>query len=457
MNVDPSRESLPEHMSFPSSTVGNFVSGEPAWQKFLIPTLVFVWPFVYFWRQVIPFKGQYIAIGNDFKKWYYVYKIYLLDHLSHFHLPLWSPAEAAGFPFYSSPLTQTFYPLNLFLAIFYNLAGGYTRLDHQIFTILGISIFALGLFFWLRQLNLNWRAVLFATLVMSVSFKMAEILRFTNAVHTAAWYPWILFSITKILQKTSVNKLAIYGLILAFFIICFLTAGYPYYIYCSLFIFTPYLLIFLIPNLRHKFFGYQTISFNKSLVTLLVSSLFSILICIPYLYNMNLLMKETVGRGGGNFQFSTDISSNFVDTISSLIFPPIANPGGWFYFGIFGLFFISLYFFRGLSDIYLAYTNPTNLEKQNNLPRYQDPWIIILFLVWIGIIIYITYGKNSALFIFLWKYMPFFSSFRYWNRMNIILVPIIGWLLAIAYNHFEVLISQSKNPKNKRIASYFIV
>jgi hypothetical protein len=457
MNIEPRRESLPEYKSFPSSTDRNCISYEPAWQIFLISVFVFIWPLVYFWRQIVPFKGQYIAIGNDFKKWYYVYKIYLLDHLSQFHIPLWSPAEAAGFPFYSSPLTQTFYPLNLFLVIFYNLAGGYTRLDHQVFTILGVSIFSLGLFFWLRQLNLNIRAVLFATLVMSVSFKMAEILRFPNAVHTAAWYPWILFAITSILQKQSVKELAVSGFLLFFFLTCFFTGGYPYYIYYSLFLFFPYLLLFLIPKLRHKFFGRQTIRLTNSLLTLLVSSIFSILICMPYLYKINLLLKETVGRGGGDFQFATDISSNYVDTIGSLIFPPIANPGGWFYFGILGVFLISLYFFLGLSGVYFSYTNPSELEKQENRFGYPDPWIIVLFLVWMGTIIYITYGKNSALFIFLWKYMPFFSPLRYWTRMNIILVPILGWLLAIAYNYFEVLISQSKNVKNKRLAAYVLL
>jgi hypothetical protein len=457
MNADPSRESLPDRKSFPSSTDGNFVSCEPAWHKFLISTLVFVWPFVYFWRQVIPFKGEYIGIGNDFNQWYYVYKIYLLDHLSHFHIPLWSPAEAAGFPFYSSPLTQTFYPLNLFLVIFYNLAGGYTRLDHQVFTILGLSIFSLGLFFWLRQLNLNLRAVLFATLVMSVSFKMAEILRFPNAVHTAAWYPWILFSITSILQKQSVKELAGYGFLLVFFLICFFTGGYPYYIYYSLFLFPPYLLIFLIPQFRHKLFVKPIIELKKTLLTLLFFSLFSLTACGFYLYKMNLLLKETVGRGGGYFKFATKISSNYVDTIGSLIFPPIANPEGWFYFGTFGVFLISLYFFRGLSGVYCSYTNPTDIEKPKNRHPYQDPWIIVLFLIWMGTIIYITYGRNSALFIFLWKYMPFFSRLRYWNRLNIILVPIISWLLAIAYNHFEELISQSKNLRNKRKASYAIL
>lgn len=456
MNTEPHRASLPKYKSFPKSTDGNSVSYEPAWRIFLISVFVFMWPLLYFWRQVIPFKGQYIAIGNDFKKWYYVYKIYLLDHLSHFHIPLWSPAEAAGFPFYSSPLTQTFYPLNLFLVIFYNLAGGYTRLDHQIFTILGVSIFALGLFFWLRQLNLNWRAVLFATLVMSVSFKMAEILRFPNAVHTAAWYPWILFAITSILQKRSVKELVGYGFLLAFFLICFFTGGYPYYIYYSLFLFPPYLILFLIPKLRHNLFGIQTLKLTNSLLTILVSSIVSILICTPYLYQTNLLLKETVGRGGGDFEFATDISSNYVDTIGSLIFPPIANPGGWFYFGTFGVFIILIYVFHGLVG-YFLYTNSTELGEQNNLPRYQYPWIIVLFLVWIGTIIYITYGKNSALFIFLWKYMPFFSPLRYWSRMNIILVPILGWLLAIAYNYFEELISKIENVRNKHRAAYIIL
>ncbi len=73
MNADPNRESLPNCKLFPGSRDDNFVNCELAWQKFLIPMFVFIWPLLYFWRQVIPFQGQYIAIGNDFKKWYSVF------------------------------------------------------------------------------------------------------------------------------------------------------------------------------------------------------------------------------------------------------------------------------------------------------------------------------------------------------------------------------------------------
>ncbi len=456
MNAKSSRKNLSGQNSFTDHKAINLSKYERVWQKILLPIFIFIWPLVYFWRQIIPIKGQYIGIGNDFKKWYYVYKIYLLDHLIHFKIPLWSPSEATGFPFYSSPLTQTFYPLNLFLAIFYKLAGGYTRLDHQVFTILGVSIFALGLFFWLRELNLNLRAVLFATLVMSVSFKVSEILRFPNAVHTAAWYPWILFAITSIFQKQSLKGLLGYGLLLFCFMICFLTGGYPYYIYYSLFLFPPYILIFLIPKLRDKLFVKQFGELINSIITLLISVVLSVLICAPYLYQVNQLLKNTVGREGGNLNFSTNLSFTYVDTIGSLIFPPIANAEGWYYFGILGVLLILLYYLSGLFDIKFLSIKSPDIEEKENLSRYQDSWVKLLFLLWFCTITYITYGSNSYLFSFLWKYLPFFSRLRIWSRMNIILVPIIAWLLAIAYEHFEQHISRKKSFKNKLQTTYII-
>ena len=64
----------------------------------------------------------------------------------------------------------------------------------------------------------------------------------------------------------------------------------------------------------------------------------------------------------------------------------------------------------------------------------------LMLLAWIGLITYITYGRASYLFIFLWYHVPMFSSLRVWSRMNIILVPILAWMLALAYSHFESLL-----------------
>jgi len=51
------------------------------------------------WRPVIPFRGTIAATGNDFIQLYWVYKAYLLDYLTRFSVPLWSPSEGAGCPF----------------------------------------------------------------------------------------------------------------------------------------------------------------------------------------------------------------------------------------------------------------------------------------------------------------------------------------------------------------------
>src|SRR5512134_3652449 len=145
--------------------------------------LLAVWPFVYFLPVVCAGVGPCLGLANDFPFLYYDYKPYLLDGLSRLRLPLWSPSEAAGFPLYSNPFAQAFYPLNLPLAAFYVLAGGYSPLDHQRFTVLGVSILCVGLFFWLRALGAPQRAAAVAAAVLAVSFKIAEILRFPNAVH----------------------------------------------------------------------------------------------------------------------------------------------------------------------------------------------------------------------------------------------------------------------------------
>jgi len=77
-------------------------------QRWLPPLAAFLWLFLFFIRFIVPITGHYQAIINDFSNVYYPSKPYLLDRLIHLNIPLWSPAEAAGYPFYSSPIAQFF-------------------------------------------------------------------------------------------------------------------------------------------------------------------------------------------------------------------------------------------------------------------------------------------------------------------------------------------------------------
>ncbi len=70
------------------------------WQSLAIHLAILTWPFIYLIEYIVPFKGRYTYIFNDFGPHYYNYKSYYLAHLAHGQLPLWSPTEAAGYPFF---------------------------------------------------------------------------------------------------------------------------------------------------------------------------------------------------------------------------------------------------------------------------------------------------------------------------------------------------------------------
>jgi hypothetical protein len=402
--------------------------------KFFLPAVVFCWPVLYLFNHVFPVNGRYTALGNDFIALYYKYKIYLLAHLADFSFPLWSPAESAGYPFYSSPFTQAFYPFNLLLAGWYKIFGGYNPLDHQVFTVLGVSIFALGLFMWLRLVNSSLRAVVFAVLVMSVSFKVTEILRFPNAVHTAAWYPWILYAITQIFFSRSLKTAVFAGIGLTFFMVCFFTGGYPYYVYYGLFLFAPYVLVFILRPLRLRFFGNRQIHWKRAFATLTAAAGTALLLCSPYFLAIWRLMAETTRRAGGDFAHSTDQVFDLEDTLGSLVYPPAAQTEGWYFFSVTGLLVIFLYMFSSRKAARNAEQMPSTW------PSPCDLWIKLFFVLWLGVITYISYGHHSYLFVLLWKFMPGFSSLRIWPRLNIILVPIFAWLLSLAWVYFESVI-----------------
>ena len=418
--------------------------------RFLLPAAVFCWPLLYLFRHVVPkSNGEYAAIGNDFILLYYKYKVYLLACLSDFHLPIWSPAEGAGYPFYTNPFTQAFYPLNLLLVPWYKISGGYNPLDYQFFTVIGISIFALGLFLWLRLINTNLRAVIFSVLIMSVSFKVTEIIRFPNAVHTAAWYPWILYALTKILLSQSLKDAAVNGVLLTFFLICLFTGGYPYYVYYGIFLFIPYLIAFIIQPLRQRLFGPCPINFRRAFATFILAGGAALVICAPYIIGIKRLMAETIDRAGKDFGYSTAHIFNFEDTLGSLVYPPATSTEGWYFFSIAGLLLIGLYMFTGRTVI--------NKDKGKRLgeeaPALRDHyelWVKLFFIIWFCIITYISYGRHSYLFKLLWNYMPGFSSLRVWGRLNIILVPILAWLLSIAYAWFELLLSGKMTTADKK-------
>jgi len=376
-------------------------------------------PFLYLLPYVLPFgiSGFDISVGNDFRILYYNYKVYLLHFLSRLELPYWSPSEASGYPFFSNPFTQFYYPLNIPLALYYKLTGGYTSADHVRFTVLAFSIFSAGIFKWLRTFNLGLVPAFLSAFIVTASIGSLETLRFPNAIHTLCWIPWILFSVNRIFLAENKSGYIKYSFLLLVCIVCSVTAGYPYYLYYSLFIFAPYFIFFFFGYTRSNILKLEIKKTLSPAAAIIITSVIATVVCYPYLHSVSDLMNQTNGRSGGNYEYSTSSSETPLSTLGSLLYPPLSSIQTGFYLGLMSLFVLLVYFVK---------TNKTAGESKET-----RKWFL---LIWIVLLVYITYGSGSLLFNLLWKYMPFFSSLREWGRMNKILLVLFSWLLAVAYS-----------------------
>lgn len=398
-----------------------------------------IWPYVF----LAPYTQNKINIGNDFHYLYFNYKVYLLAMWGQGHFPLWSPTEGAGFPFFSNPFAQSFYPLNLIYLAYYKLAGRFVEWDYQIFTIFALSIFGTGLYLWLRRLRITTWVALLAVMVAVSSLKVTELLRFPNAAHSAAWMPWLLYAAT---LAASRRHLVAGAAVFAVALVMLLTAGYPYFIVYAVFLIVPYLLAMNISVTRRALFVAEPekVSGRAAYATWLGgAALAAALIAFPSLQHTQSLMAQTVDRGTPNFDYATEHLFGPLSTLGSWIFPPSASMEGWYYFGMATTLIIAFY----LVCVALRY---------RFTPR-DGPFLATVG-GWMVLVIYFTWGRDSALFTWVWQHVPVLNQMRVWGRMNIILVPAIALLLATALTRYaDVLREPRLQVSSKKPALVFTV
>ena len=388
-----------------------------------------VWPFLFLLPYVVPFGHSYAGIGNDFNPLYVQYKLFWLMARAADHVPLWSPSEACGYPFYPNPFPAVLYPLNLVLLAMYRLLGGYSMLDHQRFTILGISIFTCGLYAWLRMgLRFDRRASLLSALVIGCSYRMTELLRFPNAIHVAAWYPWALLALHGILPAKTLRRAGPWMVMLGIALYNMTTAGYPYLTYYAIFLLIPYGLLFANARWRTAVLGPGPAATRLGIGTAAGVIAITMAVLLRYLLDLVHVMNGTTSRMGGDWLFSTHYKFLPIDTLGSFLYPPASNLEGIFYIGAIGSLLIWTFLVR---------------------PTKDRRWSEGVLLSWIAAISMISYGSISPLFRLLWHVVPGFNRLRVWGRISVILLPLLALLLAKAFSEWEAVMGAPKGQLDR--------
>ena len=388
-----------------------------------IVLILLVAPYLY----LFPHTFQFIEMGNDFELLYYSYKKYIFEFVKIGELPLWSPSEALGYTLIFNPFAQYFYLPSWLLYSLGLLIGDLSKHTYFLYTIFGLSIYNVGQYFWLRKLNIDKKYCLLATIITCFGLKLTEILRFPNAVHTFAWFPWILYSITLSLQNSKTIKSSIIILISTLMV---LTAGYPYYILYGFILFSFYFFFINIPKVKVQI-GHNFVknSFHKSFFTCLLPALIAFLIVLPWFSGISDVMEITRDRNLNDIKFSYILGSSFLDQVGSWILPPISIAEGHYYFGAIISMLIMYYF-------YCFFTGKIN----NSIEKY----FLIFFLVFFIFNFQIAAPKSSLIFDSLWSNFEIFQNFRAFCRMNILLVPLMSVLICYSIKNLD------DNPVNKK-------
>ena len=410
--------------------------------KIIIYSLLIFFPFV----ALSPFTFQFIEVGNDFELYYYAYKKYIFEFLKFGHFPLWSPVEAAGYSLIFNPLAQSVYLPSWVLYLFSFLIGDLSKYSFLIYTISAISIFNIGLYLYLRTFNINFKIVLTTVLITSFSLKVTELLRFPNALHAFAWFPWILYGINSVLLNFNYKKNFI-----IIFVSCLmlLTAGYPYFIFYGTVLFSSYFVfLLLIPNKENLFFkqNIKILSNKNFILKCFYPSFLAIIVSSPWILKISQLMNITRGRNVSDYNFSLQGSTNLYDQLGSWVYPPISIAEGWYYFGATSVFLIIIIF------VFTIFFSNKNKKNDLNLKYFFYYFIFLIFINY-----QFTNPFDSIIFPFIWENLEFVQNFRFWMRMNIILVPLISILLAFSISKFVNILDENDLLIKKKLNQIIVI
>ncbi len=395
--------------------------------------IIIIWPYIY----LSPLTFSFLAVGNDFDLIYFSYKRYIAEMLSVGIIPLWSPVDGNGFSLIFNPFAQYFYIPGWTMYLIHFVTKNLSLHNFLLYTVFAISIFSLGVFYWLKSLKIDQTIAFFSALIIACSLKLTELLRFPNAAHAAAWMPWVLYGINLMIEKDKKKSF----LIIFFSNLFILTAGYPYFIVYSLFLFIPY--ITFIPFILHDYnylkLNYRIINFYFYIFLTFFSSY---LVALPWLLKVRDLMSNLVDRTENNWDFATQHTFYWKDTIGSWIFPSASSTEGWYYSGI----IVSLIIFFGLLTIIF------NPKKINHF----DKKIFFYSIIFILLITYFSWGKFSALFIWSWNNIPLIGSLRTWPRINIIIVPFVILLFSISLKYLTIKLKEGDKKSINKVIQLFL-
>ena len=134
------------------------------------------------------------------------------------------------------------------------------------------------------------------------------------------------------------------------------------------------------------------------------------------------------------------------DQLGSWVYPPISIAEGWYYFGATSVFLIIIIF------VFTIFFSNKNKKNDLNLKYFFYYFIFLIFINY-----QFANPIDSIIFPFIWENLEFVQNFRFWMRMNIILVPLISLLLAFSISKFVNILDENDLLIKKKLNQIIVI
>ncbi len=190
-------------------------------QSFLIGALLLLLPFILFWQVWWPDSAlRKVFQYGDFVEQHYPMRVFVADEVRHGRLPLWDPYTFSGEPAVAMSLFAPYYPLGFWQAVFPKLPFEALELE----AVFHLGLAGLFTFLLVRRLTGSDVAGLLAGTAFGssgylTSYPMLQLI----ILETAVWLPAGLWLLERALERRSLSRVALAGVVYGFGIL----AGHP--------------------------------------------------------------------------------------------------------------------------------------------------------------------------------------------------------------------------------------
>lgn len=175
-------------------------------RKLAVPLLLLLLTVFYFWPQIV--EGRVLYWG-DIGLYFAPMQDFLRTNLREGRLPLWNPLILCGTPYVGNPQTWPLYPVTALLPF---VSASYFL---NLTVALHIWLAGIGTYLFARRaLSFGRGAALLSALTFMFGGQLVSKEQFPNMVQAAAWLPWVLLCLDRLLERRRLADALRLGLVL---------------------------------------------------------------------------------------------------------------------------------------------------------------------------------------------------------------------------------------------------